>query len=292
MLKYTVLLAVAGMLAGGAPSKSAFSGGSWQVDTRHSDAQLITDATTDYGKTKIDITLGFARVNGRVEVDNDDLAKSSFDFRVYPATSMVPSINEDGKFLSQWLADVSNNTLVCFHSKGAVRTADGRLQTTGTLVLTRVDRNVDATPNESYAGPVYGPPMVHRVSHEATFVFDLPAADGKGQKDGSILATGSTRMLRETYPQLVKAVVSTYWPPVVLDKNCEMQAGVSEDYRGSQCTGTLLMAPGLPEAPSAGNAEDIGAAQNFNAVVGNHLNILVHLRLAAKAPGERAAAGN
>jgi polyisoprenoid-binding protein YceI len=292
MLKHTVLFAMAGMLVVGAPSKSSFTGGSWKVDTRHSDAQLITDATTDYGKTKMDVTLGFARVNGRIEVKNDDLSKSSFDFRMYPADSMAPVIDEDGKFLSQWLANLSNHTLVCFHSKGAVRAADGRLQTTGSLVLTRVDRNVEATPNEAYAGPVYGPPMIHRVSHEATFVFDFPAADGKGQKDGGIVASGSTRMLRETYPQLVKAVVSTYWPPVVQDKNCAAQAGVSEDYHGSQCTGTLLEAPGLPEAPSAGNAEDVGAPQNFNAVVGNQLNILVHLRLMAKAPGEQAPAGD
>jgi polyisoprenoid-binding protein YceI len=292
MLKYTVLFAVAGMLAMGVPSKPASGNGSWQVDARHSDAQLITDATTDYGKTKIDVTLGFARVNGRIELDNDDLAKSSFDFRIYPATAMSPAIDEDGKFLSHWLANLSNHTLVCFHSKGAVRTPDGRLQTTGNLILTRVDRNVDATPSEAYSGPVYGPPMIHRVSREATFVFDLPAADGKGQKDGGIVASGSTRMFREDYPQLVKAVVSTYWPLVVQDKNCEAPAGVGEDYRGSQCTGTLLEAPGLPEAPHAANGEDVGVPQNFNAVVGNRLNILVHLRLTAKAPGEQAAAGN
>jgi hypothetical protein len=79
---------------------------------------------------------------------------------------------------------------------------------------------------------------------------------------------------------------------VVQDKNCATQAGGSEDYRGSQCTGTVLEAPGLPEAPHAGNAEDVGAAQNFNAVVGNRLNILVHLRLMAKAPGEQAGAAN
>ena len=84
MFKYTAMFALAGMLALGAPSKSTFTGGSFQVDARHSDAQLITDATTDYGKTRIDVTLGFARVNGRVELDNNDLAKSSFDFRLYP----------------------------------------------------------------------------------------------------------------------------------------------------------------------------------------------------------------
>lgn len=297
MIKYMVLLAVAGMLAMGSPGRSAPSnsnstGGSWQVDAHHSDAQLITDATTDYGKTKIDVTLGFARVNGRVEVDNDDLAKSSFDFRIYSASSMSPPIDEDGKSLNQWLATLSNHTLVCFHSKGAVRTADGRLQTTGNLILTRVDRNVDVTPSEAYAGPVYGPPMIHRVSHEATFVFAFPAADGKGQKDGGIVASGSTRMFREDYPQLVKAVVSTYWPPVVQDKNCQAPAGTGEDYHGSLCTGTLLMAPALPEAPLASNAEDIGAAQNFNALIGNRLNILVHMRLLPKSSGQAAAGGN
>jgi polyisoprenoid-binding protein YceI len=292
MLRYTVLLAVAGMLAMGSPSKPTVTTGSWRVDARHSDAQLITDATTDYGKTKIDVTLGFGRVNGRVELDNDNLAKSSFDFRIYPANSMTPDINEDGKFLSEWEADLSSHTLVCFHSKGAVRTPDGRLQTTGNLILTRVDRNVDATPSEGYAGPVYGPPIIHRVSHEATFVFDLPAAGGNAPKDSGAVASGSTRMFREDYPQLVKAVVSTYWPPVVQDKNCEAPSGGSEDYRGSQCTGTLLMAPSLPEPPYASNAEDYPGPANFNVVVGNHLNVLVHMRLLARSSGEQPAAGN
>jgi polyisoprenoid-binding protein YceI len=288
MLKYTVLFAVAGMLAMGAPSKSSFTGGSWQVDARHSDAQLITDATTDNGKTKMDVTLGFGRVNGRIEVNNDDLAKSSFDFRLYPASSMLPAIDEDGKFLSMWLADLSSHTLVCFHSKGAVRTADGRLQTTGNLILTRVDRNVEAAaPSEAYAGPEYGPPIVHRVSREATFVFDIPADDGKGQKDG-VVASGSTRMFREDYPQLVKAVVSTYWPPVVQDKNCQASAGTGEDYNGAHCTGTVLMVPPLPAVPSASNGEDYPGPSNFNAFVGNHLNIVVHMRLLAKGSGQSA----
>lgn len=291
MLKYTILFAAAGMLAMGAPSKSTFTGGSFQVDARHSDAQLITDATTDYGKTKMDVTLGFGRMSGRVELDDADLNKSSFDFRLYPATSMAPQIDEDGKFLSQWLANLSNHTLVCFHSKGAVRTADGRLQTTGNLVLTRMDRNVEMTPSEAYAGPVYGPPVVHRVSHEATFIFDIPA-DGKGQKDGGIVLSGSTRMFREDYPQLVRAAVSTYWPPVVQDKNCETSTTTGEDYRGAHCTGTMLMVPALPEAPAASNAEDIGAAQNFNALVGNRLNIQVHMRLLPKSSGQPGMAGN
>jgi len=265
--------------------------GSWQVDARHSDARLITDATTDYGKTKMNVTLGFARVNGRVTIDDSDPTKSSIDFRFYPATSMAPAIDEDGKSLTRWLENLSNHTLVCFHSKKVVRTADGRLQATGDLTVTRVDRNVEMTPNEAYAGPVYGPPVIHRVSRDATFVFDFPAADGSGQKESSIKASGSTSMFREDFPQLVRTVVSTYWPPVVQDEHCQVP-DANEAYSGAQCTGTYLSTPGLPEAPHAVNAEDIGVPTNFNAIVGNRLTVLVQLRLAPKASEEQAAAGN
>ncbi len=296
MLKHMAVFAGAVILALGVlgldvPSNPASTSGSWQVDARHSDAKLIIDATTDYGKTKMNVTLGFARVNGRMTIDDGDPTKSSIDFRFYPATSMAPAIDEDGKFLSRWLENLSNHTLVCFHSKKVVRTPDGRLQATGELAVTRVDRNVEMTPSEAYAGPVYGPPMIHRVSREATFVFDLPANDGKEKKESSIKASGSTSMFREDFPQLVRTVVSTYWPPLVQDENCQVPAA-SEAYSGSQCTGTYLSASGLPEAPHAANGEDIGVRDNFNAMVGNHLTILVHLGLAPKASGEQTAAGN
>src|SRR5208337_1249332 len=142
MLKHTALFAAAGLLGLavlglGVPDKPAPMAGSWQVDARHSDAKLITDATTDYGKTKMNLTLGFARVNGRITIDDGDPSKSSIDFRLYPATSLAPAIDEDGKFLSHWLENLSNHTLVCFHSKKVVRTADGRLQATGDLTVTR-----------------------------------------------------------------------------------------------------------------------------------------------------------
>ena len=296
MLKHTAVFAVAVILALAVlgmdtPNKPASLAGSWQVDARHSDARLITDATTDYGKTKMNLTLGYARVNGRVMIDDGDPSKSSIEFRFYPATSMAPDIDEDGKSLTHWLENVSNHTLVCFHSKKVVRTADGRLQATGDLTVTRVDRNIEMTPNEAYAGPVYGPPAIHHVSREATFVFDFPAADGNGQKESSIKASGSTSMFREDFPQLVRTVVSTYWPPVVQDEHCQVP-DANEAYSGAQCTGTYLSTPGLPEAPHAASAEDVGVPSNFNALVGNRLTVLVQLRLAPKASAEQALAGN
>jgi polyisoprenoid-binding protein YceI len=285
MSRFSVSFAAIAILALGASHNPAATAGSFQLDPDHSDAQLITDATTDYGKTKLNVTLGFARMNGRVEINNDDLSKSSFDFRLFPSTGMTPVVTEDGKFLRHWLENMSNHTLVCFHSKGAVRTPDGKLQTTGTLIVTRVDRTVEANPNEAYAGPVYGPPVVHRVSHEATFVFDLTPAAGKG---GVIQLNGKTSTFREDYPQLVRAVLNTYWPPVIEDEKCEYPATVGEDYHGANCTGHLLTAPGLPEAPRAANAEDIGTPSDFNSIVGNHLNIAVHMRLMPAGSGEAA----
>jgi len=98
-------------------------------------------------------------------------------------------------------------------------------------------------------------------------------------------------MFREDFPQLVRAVVSTYWPPVIQDEQCQAPDGVGQDYHGFQCSGTYVETPALPEAPHAASGEDVGVQQNFNAVVGNQLTILVHLRLMARNSGEPAAAG-
>jgi polyisoprenoid-binding protein YceI len=287
MLRNFVIAVIALGIAGSGVSKSpSYTAGSWQVDTRHSDVQLITDATTDYGKTKMNVTLGFGRVNGTVTFDDSDLAKSSVDLRFYPATSMLPPIAEDGKFRALWLANVANQTLVCFHAKGVTRTSDGRLQAVGTMALTRVDRSVQMDANEAYAGPVYGPPIIHRVTHEVTLVFDPPAAQGSNQKD-AMLESASTKVFREDFPQLLKAVTATYWPPVVQDKTCQ-PVNVGEDYHGIPCTGTMLEAPGFPEPPHAANAEDLGSAvaSDFNAVLGERLNVLVHMRLLPMGSGQ------
>ena len=290
MLKPTLLLAGTAILALVAFSKPAPTTGSWQVDTRHSNAQLVTDATADDGKTKIDTTLGYARIAGKMSLDDSDPAKSSLDFTIYPATSVSAPIDEDGKLRTQWLANLANHTLVCFHSKDVTRTPDGQLQAKGNLVLTRIDRNVELNPSEAYSGPVYGPPMLHRVSHEATLVFDVRRTDAKEQKDGGIDLSGSTSMYREDFPQLVKAVFSTYWPTVIQDQKCQTPATVGESYHGIRCTGTVLQAP-LQAEPPATVGESYAGLANANPFIGNRLNILVHMHLTQKA-GEPATGGN
>jgi polyisoprenoid-binding protein YceI len=279
MFRYAITLAMAGALAVTGASKPASVSGSWQVDPRHSDAKVTTDGTTDFGKTKIDVVLGFGRVNGEINVDEGDPTKSHVDLHIYPATSMQPVIAEDGQFKTKWLANPANQTLVCFHSKQVTMTADGKLQATGELKLARVDRNVQADPSEAYSGPVYGPPMVHTVSKQATFIFDLPVANANGQS-GELRMTGSTEMTREMFPQLLKAVVNTYWPPLVQDANCQPPTnGGREDYRGGQCTGKVLQPPALPQGPYSGAREDYPGPGDYNAVSGNELSIVLHVHL-------------
>ena len=278
MVTFAVAVAIAfGILALGAKAPASLAG-SWLVDARHSDAQLITDGSTDYGKTKIDVTLGFGRVMGTVRIDDVSPAQSSVDLHIYPATSMAEPIEEDGKFKSRWMANRANHTMLCFHSKNVVRTSGGRLQATGELILVRVDRNVEVpVPNEAYSGPIYGPPIINRASHQATLVFDLPA-DQSGQKDRGIEVSASTKVFREDFPQLLKAVLNTYWPPLVQDEKCQAPAP-GEAYSGAKCTGTVLQGPSLPEDPGMHIGEDYPGPQNFNARVGERLNLVMHMHL-------------
>lgn len=281
MSKYMTIFALAPIIALGAltlgAKKSTPIAGAWLVDTRHSDAQLITDGTTDYGKTKIDITLGFARVMGAMNIDDGDPTKSRVDLHIYPAMSMGEAIEEDGSFKSRWVANRANHTMLCFHSKSVVRKADGKLQTTGDLVLVRVDRNVQIpSPGEDYNGPVFGPPIINRVTQQITLVLDLP--EGTVQKDGGIATSASTKVFREDFPQLVRAVLNTYWPPLVQDENCTVPSP-SEAYSGAKCTGTFLQGPNLPNDPGTHIGEDSGGQQGFNSQVGERLSIVVHMHL-------------
>ena len=295
MFKRTAVFALAAIVSLGVfvfGAKTPFSmAGSWLVDTHHSGAQLVTDGTTDYGKTKIDITLGFARVMGELKIDEADSTQSRVDLHIFPAMSTTEAIEEDGNVKSRWMANRANHTMLCFHSKNVTRASDGRLQATGDLTLVRVDRNVQIpAPSEAYSGPVYGPPIINRATHQATLILDIPAV-ANAQKDGGIDASASTKVIREDFPQLVKAVLNTYWPPLVQDENCAVPSP-SEAYSGTKCTGTFLRGPSLPEDPGTHIGEDYPGPQNFNAQVGQRLNIVVHMRLTTPSAGQQMVGGN
>ena len=288
MIKYVALIATVGILALVAPGKPVAPSGNWDVDTRHSDVQLSTDGTTSFGKAKTNFTIGFARVGGAVKLEGEG-ANSSIHIDFYPSNSTAPVIDHDGKVNSDWFSNRANNMMICFHSESVQQTSDGRLKAVGTMGMIRVDRNVELTPSESYAGPVYGSPILNHVQRPASFVFDPPAADGSSQKAGVVSFSGSTSMAREDFPSLVRAVITTQWPTLVMDKNCK-STGAGEAYAGSQCTGTFL-APSFPVGPNAIFGEDYPGPQGFNTIAGDHLAITVHLRLTPAGSGAIASGG-
>ena len=290
MIKRFAPLAVTALVALIPVGKPAPPSGSWQVDNGHSDARLSVDGTTNYGKTPFQFTVGFTRAIGSVRLDKDVPANSAVHFKLYPAGSMAPMINEAGQVSKKWLVgNLANHTLICFDSKSVTPVGDDKLTVTGILTLTRVDRNVEITPDDSYSGPVYGPPMIHRLTRPATFLFLIPPTG-----DGEILLKGTAHVSREDFPQLVTSVLSTYWPPVVEDKKCEVGSGGAEDYAGTSCTGKLVDdGKSTPESPSGVNSqEDYGTASDFNKVVAQHLDIHVHLNLRQSGAASAQAGGN
>jgi len=290
MIKYAAVAATVVVLALAAPGKPVASSGNWKVNARHSDVQLTTDGTTNFGKNKTTFTIGFARAMGIVKVDASNPANNEFHVDFYPATSMDPTIDHDGNVSIDWFSHQANNEMFCFHSQSVQTTADGKLKASGILGLMRVDRNVELTANEAYSGPVYGPPIFHHVTHPVTFVFDNPAVASKGPNKGGLETSGSSSMAREDYPQLFRAVLATQWPAVVRDKQCET-AGAGEAYAGAVCTGTFLL-PSFPLGPSANAGEDYpGTAQSFNAIAGNQITIAMHLSLKPAGSG-KASGGN
>jgi len=134
--------------------------------------------------------------------------------------------------------------------------------------------------DRSIRGARVWPPMIHHTSREATFVFDFPAAAGNGQKESSINASGTTSMFREDFPQLVRTVIILIGRPwfrmSTVKCRTRMKPIAAPNARGR--TSQLLDF----RRASRGQREDIGVPTNFNAIVGNHLTVLVQLRFAPK----------
>jgi len=283
MIKRIALIAIAVALPFAFRGKAVTSSGSWQVDAGHSTGQFFAEGTTDSGKAKQTFEIGLGRVSGTVKMDAADPSKSAFDIRIYPASTMEPPINEEGRVQNRWLLTRANQTLVCFHSK-KVTGNGGRMQAEGDLVLTRVDRNVEVTASNAYSGPVYGPAMIHRVTRPASFVFDLSDAGS-----GATRASGTAKVFREDFPGLVRSVLGTYWPPLIEQEKCTAPAAASDAYSSVHCTGMFMQRPTLPSAPFAG--DDYPGPADFNSVVGNQVNIVIHMQL-KPVSASKAAAGN
>ena len=192
-----------------------------------------------------------ARVTGNVRLDTNDLDKSVFDLRIYPADEdWANALTADGKLPVGYVPDATEHTLLTFKSKRILRTPGGELEVVGDLTLTRVERSATIDPSEAYAGPVYSDPVMRTETREATFVFPSVgvalAADSMtaaaAESKQALQVSASARIGYEDFPDLFSALTETNWPLAVEYGNCQLPSTTSEDYSGLQCTGPLTAA--------------------------------------------------
>jgi polyisoprenoid-binding protein YceI len=241
-------LAILSVVMLGVISPLAFAdGGTWSLDSTTSTARLFQGSAADPDS----VNTGVARVTGKVKLYTNDLGNSVFDLSIYPADEQWGhALSPEGTLPAGYVPDATDHTLLTFQSKSILRMGDGKLEVIGELTLTRVERSVTLTPNEAYAGPVYGDPVIHTETREIRFLFpNLRAALSSGpftrvglQKKDALDLSGSTRVGHEDFPHLLSAIQDTNWPAVVKNERCQMPSTVGEDYHGATCTGTLVAA--------------------------------------------------
>ena len=133
----------------------------------------------------------------------------------------------------------SQDSTLTFKSKHASLVRDNLWAVTGDLTITRVARSIEANAAEDYAGPMYGEPVTHSVTREATFVLavlDDPAIDEHAQ------ILGSAAIGRENFPELLAGITEDGWSKLAGNYNCRMPASFGEDYSGASCEGRLIEA--------------------------------------------------
>ena len=260
----------------------ALASDTWILDASTSNARLFrgSRANSDSANT------GVARVNGRVKLNTNDLDASFFDLSIYPADENWGHVlSPKGTLPASYIPDATDRTLLTFKSTRILRTGNGRLEVVGDLTLTRVDRDVTASPTEAYAEPVYRDPVIHNETHRITFVFpSVSAAHLSGpltpamlQKRGVLEIVGSARVDRDEFHELLSAIKETNWPAVVQNEDCHMPSTVGEDYSGTACTGTVVATRDDNCEVPASAGEDYGGPQCIPAT-GNQTTIVLELR--------------
>jgi polyisoprenoid-binding protein YceI len=220
------------------------AGGKWSLDSTGSDARFFQGSAANPDSTNT----GVARVSGQVNLNSDDLNNSVVDLNIFPADEdWEHTVSSAGDLPTGFVPDASEHTLLTFRAKRILRARDGKVAVSGDLTLTRVDRPVTMSPNEAYAGPVYGDPVIHTETREVTFLFKNDDQD----------LSGSARVIHEDFPELLTTIQSTNWPTVVQNETCQMPSTVGEDYHGATCTGTVIEATHNDncQIPASGGAE-------------------------------------
>jgi polyisoprenoid-binding protein YceI len=269
----------------GVISPLAFAdGGTWPLDFTTSSARLFQSSAADPDS----VNIGVARVTGKVKLDTNDLGNSVFDLNIYPADEQWGhALSPDGTLPAGYVPDATDHTLLRFQSKRILRIGDGELAIIGELTLTRVERSVTLTPNEGYAGPVYGEPVIHTTTREVKFLFpnlgsalsSRPLTSAAVRKKGVLVLSGSARVGHEDFPELLNAIQDTNWPAVVQNERCQMPSTVGEDYHGATCTGTVVAATLANNCRMPSTVGDDYSGAICTAPSGNQTTIVLDLKV-------------
>jgi polyisoprenoid-binding protein YceI len=137
MKNYVANLAVASvlMLSAGAPNFAATS--TWKLDPQHSSAQFSVRHLA------ISTVRGaFSKVNGTVQMDDQDVTKSTVDVSIDVGTVDTREPDRDKDLRSDKFFDVEHYPTMTFKSKKVSQVSPGKLKVTGDLTIRGVTKEV------------------------------------------------------------------------------------------------------------------------------------------------------
>jgi hypothetical protein len=215
----------------------------WKIDAEHSTASIFLGSNSDLQN------VGVVLVRGHAEYNSADPAESALTIR----------------------ADLPDGAWMTFKSKRSELQADGTLRVIGEMTLARTESDLIYTPGEDYYGPVYGKALIRKVTREVAFV--LPPMNNPGPE---MEISAEATLGVENFPELFAVARQAAWQPIVQDEGCETpQAG--EDYRGANCTGTMIapvyrVAAISPGEDYRGDESPVPAGNVMKLVLRLHLN--------------------
>jgi hypothetical protein len=222
-LALVALLAVTGMIL---VAPVAAQNTAWSIDSEHSTVRLFLASSKNPDAAD---NVGVARTGGVIGREAGDSTTPDFDFTIYPADKTVDESQKNPDY-----------TVISFKSTHVVPVNEEAFRVTGDLALSYVERSVNANPTEAYSGPVYGTPIHHSVTQQATFEFHRVSPAGiRKAKDNRAEWRASSTTIGEDFPQLLNVVSSTNWPTFVADERCVVPS-VGEDFSGASCTGETV----------------------------------------------------
>jgi polyisoprenoid-binding protein YceI len=209
----------------------------WRIDPEHSTARLFLASSKS---PQVNVNVGVARMSGIVGDIGGDPSESVFDFTIYPADETAPT-SSNGKGSEQNAPLAEAHTVITFKSEHVVPIGGGAFRVTGELAVTYIERSATYDPTAAYAGPVYGPPVVHSETKEVVFEFErMGVSAARVPERGTAELSGSTVVGAHDYPELFTAVSAMDWPAFVEDEQCTWPSTVGRYFLGPVCTGETV----------------------------------------------------